>query len=327
MDFNNQSTRQTNTDSADIGREGKDASRSGNFYRQANDEAGGFDLDDEALGSIEAAASALVYQDVAIRGPAWMKQAAETKAIFAERLPGTSEWTIGDGVGSLKNQTYVEREEEENEKTAEFLDQMADIIEAEQSREHERQEWARTTHSYAGIEMTGAEWGEFADALKGDTALRRWLIDEMMKKGKSQVEAAKQADQVALLARMQSLPENQWTPEMKALDRELDQNPERRAELDDYIKRGRNFELQSPGNIRDVAASDTSQTISIDAGADILESGRSPHADFPSAPNLTLEHGRALAATQPLDAAKPAQIALVSAAPSPVVSPGGGFDV
>lgn len=328
MEFDNQSTRQTNTNSADIGREGRDASRSGNFYRQANDEAGGFDLDDETLVSIEAAASTLIYQDVAIRGPEWLRAAAEAKAAMAQRLPGTSEWNIGNGPGSLKNRTYAEREEDENEATAAYLEIMSDAIEAEHSleRERERQEWSRATHSYAGIEMTGAEWGEFADALKGDTALRRWLIDEMMKKGKSQVEAAKQADQVALLARMQSLPENQWTPEMKALDRELDQNPERRAELDDYMNRAQGRKVEIGSEINSTVRQST-QNVSVGVGADLLVSVRVPNSDFPTAPNLTEAHGRALAATEPLDAPKIIQTASISAGPSPAVSPGGGFDV
>lgn len=309
------------------------------FYRQADEHSGGFDLDEEELFSIEEAASALVYQDVAIRGPEWAKAAAEMKAAMAQRLPGTSEWNIGNGPGSLKNRSYAEREEEEEEKSAAFLELMGDSIEMEQELQSERQrrEWATQTHSYAGIEMTGEEWGQFADALQGETPLRRWLVEEIMKKGKSQAEASKQADQIALLARMQSMPESDWTPEMRELDRELDQNPEKRRELDDYLNRGRDREAEI-GRETARSAVNANQRASSDARADVLalDSGQAVnlnaptsrgHADFPTAPNLTEEHGRAVAATEPLDALKPVQIASVPVQPSPVVSPGGGFDV
>ena len=308
------------------------------FYRQADAQAGGFDLDEEKLFSIEEAASTLVYQDVPVRGPEWAKAAAEMKAAFAQRLPGTSEWNIGNGPGSLKNQTIYERLEEEEEKSAAFIELMGDGIEKEQERQRERSEWASQMHSYAGVEMTREEWGQFADALRGDTPLRRWLVEDIMKKGKSREEATRQADQIALLARMQSIPESEWTPEMRALDRELDQNPDKRREFDDYLNRAANNWQSSPDLRTNHAASNANQEVSVDAGSDVFASGDGErvnlaaptsrgHADFPTAPNLTEEHGRAVAATEPLDAPKPVQIASVPVQPSPTTNPGGGFDV
>lgn len=284
-------------------------------------------MEDEALIDIEQAAQTLIYQDAVITGPAWAQEAAAAKANFAQRLPGTSEWTIGSGSGSLSQLSFAERQGKKEKEALENLGEMADQIEKAQEFEREREEWSRASHSYAGMEMTGAEWGEFADALQGDTPLRRWLVDEIMKKGKSQSEATRQADQIAILARMQSMPESDWTPEMKALDRELDANPERRKEFDDYLNRGRNFEATSPGNVRDATVSGTKQSSSVEAGAELLASGCSANADFPSAPNLTAEYGRAVATTEPLDGPKPAQIVAASVRPSPSVSPGGGLDV
>ena len=308
------------------------------FYRQADEQSGGFDLDEEELFSIEEAASALVYQDVAIRGPEWAKAAAEMKAAMAQRLPGTSEWNIGNGPGSLKNMTISERKEEEEEKSAAFLELMGDSIEVENERQRERHEWATQTHSYAGIEMTGEEWGQFADALQGETPLRRWLVEEIMKKGKSQAEATRQADQIALLARMQSMPEGDWTPEMRELDRELDQNPEKRREFDDYLSRAANNDGLAMGRSLNRESRSADQDTSTDVGADLLASGggvavdlEAPssrgRSDFAGAPHLTAEHARAVVATEPLDAPKPVQIAAVPVQRSPVVSPGGGLDV
>lgn len=50
--------------------------------------------------------------------------------------------------------------------------------------------------------MTGEEWGEFADQLKGDTPLRKWLLEKLKKNGKTDAKANEMADQMALLASM-----------------------------------------------------------------------------------------------------------------------------
>lgn len=306
------------------------------FYRQADEHSGGFDLDEEELFSIEEAASALIYQDVAIRGPEWAKAAAEMKAAMAQRLPGTSEWNIGNGPGSLKNRSYAEREEDEKEQSLAHFGEMIDQIEEEQERDRERREWATQMHSYAGIEMTGEEWGKLAAALQGNTDARRRLIDALKKDGKSQADAEKEADQIALLAKMQSMPQSDWTPEMRALDRQLEQDPDLRNQWNGYLKRAADLEFTS--DVRaDRGAVTASQNVSVEARTEALASGVGPainlpeaaraHSDFPTAPNLTQEHGRAVSATEPLDTPRPVQVASAPVQVSPLVSPGGGFDV
>lgn len=306
------------------------------FYRQADEHSGGFDLDEEELFSIEEAASALIYQDVAIRGPEWAKAAAEMKAAMAQRLPGTSEWNIGNGPGSLKNRSYAEREEDEKEQSLAHFGEMIDQIEEEQERDRERREWATQMHSYAGIEMTGEEWGKLAAALQGNTDARRRLIDALKKDGKSQADAEKEADQIALLAKMQSMPKSDWTPEMWDLHRKLEQDPDLRNQWNGYFKRAADRGAESDIRVdRDVRNAD--QDRSVDAQADVLSAGGGAtvtletsssrgRSDFAAAPHLTAEHARAVIATEPLDVPKPVQIASVSVQPSPVVSPGGGFE-
>lgn len=337
MVFNNGSSTRDNTSPVRTDAEGGGASRSGNLLRQANDETGGFDLDDEAFVSIEAAASALVYQDVAIRGPEWVKAAAEMKAAFAQRLPGTSDWNIGNGPGSLKNRSYAEREEDEKEQSLAHFSEMIDQIEEEQERDRERREWAAQMHSYAGIELTGEEWGKLAAALQGNTDARRRLIDALKKDGKSQADAEKEADQIALLAKMQSMPKSDWTPEMWDLHRKLEQDPDLRHQWNGYLNRAANEWKASPNLAKNLEANNADQETSVDARTDLFASGAGPevslastprgHSDFPTAPNLTQEHGRAVSATEPLDTPRPVLIASAPVQPSPVVSPGGGFDV
>jgi hypothetical protein len=35
------------------------------------------------------------YGEAPLRGPAWAQEAAQSRANYAQRIPGTSEWTIG----------------------------------------------------------------------------------------------------------------------------------------------------------------------------------------------------------------------------------------
>lgn len=188
--------------------------------------------EDSATVDMAQAEQILFYQDAPISGPDWLKDAAQSKANFAQRLPGVSEWTIGNGVGSLGQLTREEAAEKEREETAEWFEALADTIEQTNREEREREEWAQARHKYAGLDMTGEEWGEFADQLKGDTPLRKWLVEKLKKEGKTEGKANEMADQMALLAKMQSLPPSQWTPEMKALDEKLKADPKLKGELD-----------------------------------------------------------------------------------------------
>lgn len=286
----------------------------------------------------------LFYQDAPINGPDWLKDAAQSKANFAQRLPGTSEWTIGNGVGSLGQLTREEIAQKEKEESAEWFEQFSETIEQAQEQEREREEWAKASHRYAGMEMTGEEWSEFADQLKGDTPLRKWLLEKLKKEGKTDGKATEMVDQMSLLAKMQSLPPNQWTDDMKALDAKLDANPALRKELDRDMSEGKKAmsAVQANGQKveQTVEVARTGTTASATAGADILAQGSDPVAvpkpnsfastvDGPaiaSTLDLSQHHKAALAAKEPLDT--PKQIAAISPAPTPApTSPGGGFDV
>ncbi len=284
----------------------------------------------------------LFYQNAPINGPEWMKDAAQSKANFAQRLPGTSEWTIGNGVGSLGQLTREEIAQKEKEESAEWFEEFAETIEQAQEQEREREEWAQAKHKYAGMEMTGEEWGKFADQLKGDTPLRKWLLEKLKKEGKTDGKATEMVDQMSLLAKMQSLPPNQWTDDMKALDAKLDANPALRQELNRDMSEGKKAmsAVQENGQKveQTVEIARTGTAVSRMAGADILAQGSDPVAvskpnsfastvDGPaiaSTLDLSQHHKAALAAKESLDT--PKQIAAFTPTPAPT-SPGGGFNV
>jgi hypothetical protein len=273
---------------------------------------------------------------------------------FAGSTLGT-EWNRNQGpIRDLNgliwvNGKLVESEDEADDAFEEAVDR--DERERERRLELERQQWSQSLHSYAGVEMTGEEWGKLADALGKDTPLRRWLVDQIKAKGnRTDAEAQKIADQVALLHRMQSLPKSQWTDEMRALDEELKRNPEKKAELDGYVKQvaeQRNHAFGASNQVEQ-AASAGAQDLSIGARLDVLDTVMSgeplsqdtlsttrttsvaAHTDalnssFPTAPDLQENYQAALAATEPLEApAAPTRVAAIS---PPTPPPGGGFDV
>jgi hypothetical protein len=206
----------------------------------------------------------------------------------------------------------------------EGVELMRDAADAQEQAQEEMRRWQESTHRMGNIVLTGEEWGEFADMLSRDTPQRRALVDDIRRRdGLSETQAQRKADEIALLARMQSMPESQWTPQMRALDAELDANPQKRRNFEDHLERAndsigaRQSNTHTQTEIQNSA--DTAQ--SIDAGADL----------FASAPDLTAHHAEAVAATAPLDARpQPAQIAISTptpASPAPAIPfSSGGFD-
>lgn len=286
------------------------------------------------------------YQDTPIIGPASFQEAVQSKSRFAQRIPGTSEWTIGNGVGSLGQLTLEEIEEKKNEEATEWFEQAFEDVERAREEERKREEWSREEHSYAGIEMTGEEWGEFADQLKGDTPLRKWLLERLKKEGKTDAQANDLVNQMSLLAKMQSIPQDQWTDEMKALNAKLDADPALREKLNRDLKEAKQYEADAKVNGQkvelnaDVAKAD--MAASTEAGADILSQGSGAASVEISTPNsfastidgpaiasgldLSEHHKAALAAKEPLDAPKQVAAFTPPSGPAPT-SPGGGFDV
>lgn len=278
--------------------------------------------------------------DLAVRGAISAKFAVQI-----QNKQFHDEFSMTGGDGSL--QKYFEElfegspEEKKKQENEEALREAFENI--EDRKREERAEWSRTRHSYAGIEMTGEEWGKFAERMEGDTPLRKWLLERQRQKGKTDAEAKQVIDQMTLLAKMQNLPPDQWTSEMKALDSKLKADPKLKQELQENLREAKAHDVTLQANSPDVrqavAVATTTTDVSAASGDDALSrslgakvtlpsakqdaSTDSDSSPFPSAPNLGEHHRAAMAAKEPLDA--PKQIAALTPTPAPA-APGGGFD-
>ena len=194
--------------------------------------------------------------------------------------------TIGSGAGGAilevngRKISPDGRDEDENA-IDEFAQQM-DAIAEEQQRI-----WDEQIHRFADVEMTGEEWEDLAEQLSGNTPLRRRMIDRLMREGKTQAEAEEKVDKAAQVSTIMATPESQRTPEQRRILHE--------AENDNDVKKVVTWgaETQSNSMSREISSLSVESTRnnSIREGADV----------FASAPHLTAEHARAVAATAPLE--------------------------
>lgn len=246
-----------------------------------------------------------------------------------------------------------EKKRKADEDAEEEFEGSVDRVKAEEKRE--REAWAQATHRFGNVEMTGEEWGEMATLLGKDSALRRQMIERLMKKGKSKEEAQDIVDQAKRASYLMSIPENQRTDEQKAELRKLEQN----EDVQDVIATAKAFEKPGQAAKASPTVERASMTASVEAGTEMLDAGAGAGAKdatklafnqtlgdekrattevaspakneiFASAPDLGEHYQKAVQATDPLDAekSKPQQVAAndLKAAP-PAAAPGSGFAV
>ncbi|GAD50993.1 hypothetical protein NT2_13_00800 [Caenibius tardaugens NBRC 16725] len=244
------------------------------------------------------------------------------------------DFSISNGGGTL--QDYFEELVEgspEQKKAQEQDDALRDAMDdAQEVREREREEWERTEHSLGGVTMTGAEWSAFSDDLKNDTPLRRWLIAQIkQKENKTDAEAKTEADDIALYAKMQSMPPSQWTGDMTALDRKLSEHPDIKAEYEEYVAGAAKRRDQSLGqsNALETSVSDGSRNSSGETKDDILDDH--PFAGTPNlAPQFRSAAAPSIVADATVDPALPkpgAQVAIAAKPALPMTGGTGGFDM
>jgi hypothetical protein len=149
--------------------------------------------------------------------------------------------------------------------------------------------------------MTGAEWGELGDDLSRDTPLRRWLIERMMKDGKSREQAEHKADEMADVYHALAKPESQRTEAETAAVEKAKTDP-------DYPRYTGGLSKQKGLLVADddKRSSFTRSTPeSVEARSDM----------FASVPDLSSQHKIALAATVPAASPAPSPVAPVTAQP------------
>jgi hypothetical protein len=218
-----------------------------------------------------------------------------------------------------------------------YIEAGQERIERQEREEQEREEWAQSESSFAGVEMTGEEWGQLAKDIAPNGKLHQSLIDYYMKKGKTQAQAEQKASDDEAIYNIQAKPPSQRTDEEKHKIGQANADPEFRAATS-FLNNER-MQGVTPVNSLEQTSTSAKFDVSVSMGADAFDGDSiaipqlkasdisaplrsSGSNDFPSAPDLTEHHQAAVAATVPLDRPKPS---LTVAATAP--APGGGFDV
>lgn len=201
---------------------------------------------------------------------------------------------------------------EKREKDADdHKEQQVGWIQHEQQRE--REQWARSSHSFGATTMTGAEWKLLSDELKGDGALRQWLVARLMKDGRTEEEAKQKAGEIADIAAIMATPESQRTPAEQAKMKKAEQDPEFQRVLPELAE----FQRTGGAALSQRQSLDTDQIASTQARSEI----------FASAPDLKTHHRAALAAAEPLDVTRPAVAATAPDRPAPMPAASAGLDL
>lgn len=178
----------------------------------------------------------------------------------------------------------------------------------------ERERWATTQHSFAGATMTGAEWRTVADELKDGGAGREWLMEYLLRQGRTEEQAKEEADDMELAARGMSELEADRTDEEREAMRRIESDPQKREVFQRYLdQRARGFENTASNEL---SSGHTGNAATVDDGADALAGGITTPFD------LTDHHRAAVAATEPLNNLPP-----LSAIVAPQPQKAAGLDI
>lgn len=216
--------------------------------------------------------------------PDYLKDAIDAKAEQAKISAQEAGFIATDTNRLIDGKTIQERQRDKDEENRLYV--AAVVKDAEQRLERERKEWARQTHSFAGVNMSGEEFGAIGADLKRDSALRQWLIERLMKDGKTRSEAENKADIIADATTIMAKPESQRTDEEREKVKRAEQDPEIRKIMPKLAEQHRQMDAGM------------NQQQSLNAGKSESVTARSDL--FASAPELKNHYGVALTATEPL---------------------------
>lgn len=102
------------------------------------------------------------------------------------------------------------KEQRQRQVDDEAIDRFASVAQQEsQRREREREEWAKTKSTVAGVTMTGGEWAQLAERMRNDEEFRRKLIETFEARGMSQAEAEARYERVADISEIAAKPPGQ----------------------------------------------------------------------------------------------------------------------
>lgn len=216
--------------------------------------------------------------------PDFLKEAIDAKAEQAKISAQEAGFIAADMGRVFDGKTLQERERDKDEENRLYVASV--VQDVEQRLEREREEWAQQKHSFAGVDLSGEEYGAIGADLKRDSALRQWLIERLMKDGKTRSEAENKADIIADANTIMAKPESQRTDEEREKVKRAEQDPEIRKVMPELAEQHR----QMNAGMEQKRSLNAGQTASVETGSDL----------FASAPALTTHYGVALAATEPL---------------------------
>ncbi|HEV2818251.1 MAG TPA: hypothetical protein VGW40_13645 [Allosphingosinicella sp.] len=256
---------------------------------------------------VSAAIAAQVFGDVPIVGPDWLRSSIAMQANFAQLLPGATALSAAELNGP---RTRADREEQEARETSH---RMMDVVE---EAERQREEWARTSHSFGTTTMSGEQWHDLSADLEGGGAVRTWLLAQIMADGHTRAEAERIADRARNVADIMATPEAQRTPEQRRELSEANRDPELRQ----YVEAAADYSrtLHRDGLDRNQTTETASTDTSLEVRTAALE-------NFPNAPALGTEFRTAQAATVSPDGRRAVASASTAPTPQPVIA--SGFDV
>lgn len=245
--------------------------------RQVGLPPGELEVDHERQADLATAVAANFFGPPAIQVSFSLAARAEAEAEALRRLDGAENFVRvapSDRPSYLRN-----RKEEEDDGPS---DGTAAAFSSLQAR-RQREEWAQTEHSFGSTTLTGAQWQELGQDLRGDTEMRRWLLEKIQRDGKSRAEAERIAKDVADIADIMAKPPSQRTAEEKRRLEDAQKNPE----LQGYAKEAAEHQkrLRGQRSERDRAVESGSTDKSTAARADELSS-------FKSAPDMRSHYTR-----------------------------------
>ena len=255
---------------------------------------------------VSAAIAARVFGDVPLVGPDWLRSSIAMQASFAQLLPGATALTAASLNGPRNR---AEREEDEAKAKS---DRMMNAVE---EAERQREEWARSSHSFGTTTMTGEQWNNLSADLEDGGALRNWLLAQIMADGHTRVEAEQIADRAQNVAEIMATPESQRTAEQRRELAEANRDPELRRYVD--------AAAQYSQHNRDRASSRDARLGSGDSAQSVLADSEEL-ANFTSAPDLGAEF-RAAQTAAPPDAPRTGPSQSTAATPQRVLA--SGFEV
>lgn len=261
---------------------------------------------DEPPLDIGAAIAAQIFGEVPIVGPAWLRSSIAMQADFAQRLPGAIALAAAELNGS---RSRADQEQDERRKSERMMDAVGEV-------RRQREEWARTNHSFGATTMTGQQWSTLSADLEEGGAVRAWLLAQIMADGHTQDEAEHIADRAQNAAEIMATPEGQRTAEQQHELAAAERDPELRRYMDMAARHSQ--EMHGPGVARNEASASGSTPASVNLGAAAIE-------DFPNAPHLGAQFRVAQAAAVPLDTPRRGPTATTAPPPQPVLA--SGFDV